>query len=283
MFLIFLAGILWGTIGIFVNTLNSFGASSALTSFLRMFFGFLIMFAFAFSKHGKKIFISDKKILFVCALLGIIANGFFNICYTASIKLNGMGVACVLMYSAPVFTAIASRIFFREKIGTLKIFALALNILGCVLTVTGGKIFQNQSLSLIGLLAGIYTGFGYGMAAIFGRMAGEKTDALIIGVYSFFFAMIFLLIFNRPEFNFDFKVLGTGFLYGLIPTALAYTVYYTGLKKIKDTSKVPVIASIEPVTAVALGLVIYNEQIGPANFIGVAIVILSIIIIMKAK
>ena len=45
MFLIFLAGVLWGAIGIFVKELNSLGASSAQTCFLRMFSGFLIMSA----------------------------------------------------------------------------------------------------------------------------------------------------------------------------------------------------------------------------------------------
>lgn len=275
MLLIFIAGLLWGTIGIFVNELNSLGADSSLTCFLRMFFAFSIMFSVAIFKHGKKFFNIDRKTLLLCAGLGLISQGFFNICYTASIKLNGMGVACVLMYSAPVFTATASAIFFHEKISCLKIFALALNILGCVLTVTGGNIFD-VSFSLIGILAGIGTGFCYGMAAIFGKAAGEKNDALVMSAYSYFFAVMFLAIFNCPELNLiNAKILGTAFLYALIPTSLAYMIYYDGLKKLKDISKVPIIASIEPVAAVLLGMIIYNEQVGPVNFLGIAVVLSS--------
>ncbi len=59
--------------------------------------------------------------------------------------------------------------------------------------------------------------------------------------------------------------------------------YYNGLRKINNTSLAPVIASIEPVTAVLVGLIIYNEEIGAANFIGFAIVLLSIIIIIRAQ
>ncbi|MBR1486023.1 MAG: EamA family transporter [Synergistaceae bacterium] len=284
MLLIFTAGLLWGIIGIFVNELNALGASSAQTCFLRMFSGFLIMSAVALVKNKKNFFAIDKRTLLLCAGLGLISHGFFNICYTASIKLNGMGIACVLMYSAPVFTAMASVLFFHEKISGFKIFALALNILGCVLTVTGdGKIFDNSSFSLIGILAGLGTGFCYGMAAIFGK-AGEKTDPSIISAYSYFFAALFLFIFNTPEFeNLNAKILGVGFLYGAIPTSLAYVLYYRGLKKIRDTSKVPVIASIEPVIAVLVGMLIYNEQIGLANFVGFAVVFLSIVIMVKAK
>ena len=281
---IFIAGLLWGVIGVFVKSMTSLGADLPLICFLRMLFAFVIMLAFSLVKHGRNIFISDRKTLFLCALLGLITQGMFNICYTTSIKLNGMGIACVLMYSAPVFTAAASKIFFREKISGLKIFALALNILGCVLTITGGgEIFKDSSFSLTGILAGIGTGFCYGMAAIFGK-AGEKIDASIISAYSYFFAALFLLFFNTPEFgNLNLKILSAGFLYGLIPTSLAYFLYYGGLKKISDTSKVPVIASIEPVAAVLIGMLIYNEQIGFANFIGFAVVFLSIVIMVKAK
>lgn len=283
MLLIFIAGVLWGTIGIFVNELNSLGASSPQICFLRMFAGFLIMSAAAFVKNKKNFFAVDKKTLLLCAGLGLISHGFFNIFYTASIKLNGMGIACVLMYSAPVFTAIASKIFFHEKISSLKIFALVLNILGCIFTVTGGKIFNNPELSLIGISAGLGTGFCYGMAAIFGK-AAEKVDASIISAYSYLFAALFLLIFNTPGLeNLNAKILGTGFLYGLIPTSLAYIVYYNGLKKIRDTSKVPVIASIEPIAAVLIGMIIYNEQVEAANFLGIAVVFLSIVIMVKAK
>ncbi|MBQ7593873.1 MAG: EamA family transporter [Synergistaceae bacterium] len=288
MLYIFTAGVLWGTIGIFVKLLASLGADGNLTSFLRMLSAFVIMSTLALIKHGRNFFIHvhDKEIIIPCALLGLVSHGLFNIFYTASIKINGMAIACVLMYTAPVFTALASKLLFHEKFTGLKISALIINILGCVLTVTGGNIFNNDNLSLIGILAGIGSGFGYGMAAIFGKSAGEKTDALIISAYSYFFAMIFLLIFRTPDINFALanpKILLMGILYGLIPTSLAYLVYYNGLQKIHDTSRVPVIASIEPVAAVLIGMLIYNEEIGFANFIGVAVVLVSIIIMVRAK
>ena len=124
------------------------------------------------------------------------------------------------------------------------------------------------------------------MAAVIGRLAGERTDSLTVSVYSYLSAVIFLAVFMRPDISFafnDVKILGLGFLYGLIPTALAYVVYYNALKVIHDTSKVPVIASVEPVTAVLIGTIIYNEGIGTANLIGVAVVMISIIIMSKAK
>lgn len=283
---IFFAGFLWGTIGIFVKELNALGADASLIGFMRMFFAFMFSLITALFIHGRKIIIRDKRTIFLCALLGIISNGLFNIFYTNSIRLNGMGVACVLMYTAPVFTAIASGLIFHEKFSRIKIFALIMNIIGCILTVTGINIFQSDNISVIGILYGLGSGFGYGMAAVIGRSAGEKTDALIISMYSFFFASLFMIIFTKPDiipaFS-DLRIIITGMLYGLIPTSLAYLVYYNGLKVIHDTSRVPVIASVEPVTAVIAGMLLYNERIDAANFTGVAIVLVSIIIMMKTE
>ena len=285
MILVFISGLLWGTIGVFVNGLLSLGADGELISFLRMFSAFAIILAVSIVKHGRKIILHDRRALFLCVLLGVLCNGVYNLFYSASIRINGMGIACVLMYTAPVFTAIASAIIFREKFSALKIFALAVNIVGSVLTVTGGN-FSGANIDMAGILAGIGTGFCYGMAAVIGRLAGERTDSLTVSMYSYFSAMMFLVIFMRPDISLavsNVKILGLGFLYGLIPTALAYLAYYNGLKVIHDTSKVPVIASVEPVTAVLIGTIIYNERIGTANLIGVAVVMISIIIMSKAK
>ena len=282
---IFIAGLLWGSIGIFVKGLASLGADGALIPFLRMFWAFVIMLAASTVRYGRKITVINKRTLFFCALLGIISNGIFNALYTASIRINGMGIACVLMYTAPVFTAIASGIIFHEKFPPLKIFALILNIIGCVLTVTGGD-FSGANVNLTGILAGLGTGFCYGMAAVIGRLAGENTDSITVSMYSFFFALISVIVIMRPDIFpalRDFRILGLGLLYGLIPTSLAYMVYYDSLKRIPDTGKVPVIASVEPVAAVLIGMLIYNEEIGAANFIGVAVVLISIIIMAKAK
>ncbi len=40
---IFIAGFLWGIIGIFVKKLNALGAEGSLIGFMRMFFAFVIM------------------------------------------------------------------------------------------------------------------------------------------------------------------------------------------------------------------------------------------------
>ncbi|MBQ7219350.1 MAG: EamA family transporter [Synergistaceae bacterium] len=285
MIYIFTAGVLWGLIGVFVNELNAAGASAPLISAMRMSFACLAVSLFALIRHGRKIILTDMKALLFCALLGIVSNGLFNIFYTSSIRINGMGTACVLMYTAPVFTALASCVIFRESFTSRKLAALVLNILGCILTVTGGS-FSLSGINITGILAGIGSGFCYGMAAVFGRLAGNRTSPVIMSVYSYIFAAAFLCIFLRPDIapamN-NMKILCWGFLYGLIPTAGAYLVYYIGLGRVRNLSSVPIFASVEPVIAVIIGTQIYGEKIGLMNYAGIAVVLISIIIMVKSE
>ena len=194
MILIFIAGPLWGTIGIFVKQLSAMGLSPLQISLLRMFFGTLLLAVPAVLKYGPHIIVLKPKGLIWCALLGVISYGIFNLCYTRSIQINGMGTASVLMYTAPVFTALASRIIFHEKLTTRKICALILNIAGCILTVTGGEL-SPAAVNMTGIIFGISSGFCYGMSAVLGRLACEYSDSIRVTLNSYAYALIFMLVF----------------------------------------------------------------------------------------
>lgn len=65
----------------------------------------------------------------------------------------------------------------------------------------------------------------------------------------------------------------TGFVYALIPTGICYIIYFNGVSKIKESSKVPVVASVENVVAVIVGVAIFHEKVGTGNLIGIALVL----------
>ena len=74
-----------------------------------------------------------------------------------------------------------------------------------------------------------------------------------------------------------------GLLFALIPTTFAYLFYFSGVSVIKETSKVPVIASIEPVVATLIGVLIYHEPIGVVNVLGILLVIGSIVLMNQKQ
>ena len=283
--LIFAAGCLWGVIGIFVNQLTACGASPAFISFLRVSLACLMLCGVTVLKCGARSLLLPWRTLLICALLGLICQGFFNLFYSLAILNAGVMVSAVLLYLAPLFTAIASRILFSEQIGARKRLALLVNILGCTLAATGGNL-SLANVSAIGLLFGAGAGFCYSMNAVIGRIAGERTNVFVINTYSYFFAALFLLLFTHPLRDapaLSPRLLTWGILYALIPTSIAYLIYFMGVQRISESSRVPVVASLETVVAAAVGVAVYGEHMGLFHFIGILLVLSSIVMISTVK
>lgn len=270
-------GALWGTIGVFVMIMARMGSSAELTGFLRMLFAFAILFVGTVWQFGWDSFRVDKRTLFACALLGLICQGIYNIFYNKAIVEIGITLSAVLLNLAPLCTMISSRILFGEVIQMRKVMAMALCMAGCALTVTGGELSM-EGISLFGLLMAVGSGVTYGMTSVFGEMAGGRANAWVISTYSYLFAAVFLGVFTSPFADGlpSLEISVVGFLYALIPTAWAYLLYYQGVQKITENSRVPVIASVETVVAALLGVLLFGETLGPVHILGIGMVMGSI-------
>ncbi|NLY81581.1 MAG: EamA family transporter [Clostridiales bacterium] len=284
---ILLAGIFWGLIGLFVTVLSDMGFDSLTIAFIRVFYGFIFLILVALYISGKKGLIPNKTELTFAFLMGIICQALFNLSYTYTINSVGVATGAILLYTSPVFVAIMSRIVFSDKITSIKILALLINIIGCSLTVTNGNIGVLE-ISKLGLLMGATSGFFYALITIFGKLAANRNCNMVtISLYSFFFATIFLTFVAKPwesiEMLTSTNVILVSSLYGIIPTALAYLLYMKGLTKPIKASKVPVIASVETIVAALVGILIFNEIFGIYKIMGMALVIISVLLISSAR
>ena len=270
-------GALWGTIGAFVLVMDRMGSTAELTGFLRMAFAFVILLIGTVWQFGWQSFRVDRRTLLACALLGLICQGIYNIFYNKAIVEIGITLSAVLLNLAPLCTMISSRILFGEVIRMRKVTAMALCMAGCALTVTGGEL-SLSGVSLFGLLMAAGSGVTYGMTSVFGEMAGGRANAWVISTYSYLFAAVFLAVFTDPFSGGlpSLSVSAVGFLYALIPTAWAYLLYYKGVQKITENSRVPVIASVETVVASLLGVFLFGEALGAVHILGIAMVMGSI-------
>lgn len=280
---IFIAGSLWGLIGIFVKEMERCGSTAEMTSFLRILFSFICMLFLCLWKCKAQDLRISARALFTCALLGIFCHGIYNICYSYAVTTIGVSLSAVLLDIAPLFTLLFSVLFFHEKLTVLKALAVVINISGCILTVTNGKI-DFGSLALFGLLMGIGAGFFYALTAIIGKLAADETHPFVMSMYSYFFAALFLGLWMRPWANpqpVNTGIILWGLGFAILPTSIAYVIYYAGLQKITESSKVPVIASIEVVVATIIGILLYSEKLGIISCIGIILVLLSIILMSR--
>lgn len=277
--MIFFAGVLWGTVGLFVTLLSNIGVSTSLASFMRLFMGSLIIMPVILKIGGFKMFKIDKESIFHCLLLGIFSQALFNYSYNMAITTVGVATSAILLYTSPIFVCILSVILFKDSIGKKEIVALFFNITGCFLMVTGGKL-SALNVSFMGVFFGVAAGFLYSLVTIIGKIASGKLHPYVVVFYSFLFGWLTLGIIARPWESIglfssaEFWIYSFGF--GLIPAVGSYLLYMGGLSKGLEVSKVAVIASVETIVATLIGVFMFNESIGIINGLGIGVLILSI-------
>lgn len=122
-------------------------------------------------------------------MLGVLTKGIFKLSLDTSMILVGVATSTILMYLAPVWTAIMAIIFFKEKLKGYQVFALALNLFGCALMVTGGN-FAELNISGLGLALGLIAGFLYGLSTILGKIGTSGDDSVTMAFYMLLFSSL---------------------------------------------------------------------------------------------
>lgn len=278
--LIFLGAALWGGIGVFFRALSAEGFTPMQVVAIRAAVAGAVMAVFLAIKKPALLRIRLRDCwMFVGT--GIISLVFFNWCYFSAIELSSMSVAAVLLYTSPIFVVLLSAPLFGERLTRRKLAALALTFAGCILVsglLSGGA----GAMSLKGLLLGVGSGFGYALYSIFGRYALRRYDTRTITLYTFLFATLAVVPFSgvigmAPALlqpSNALSALGIGVLCTMLP----YMFYTEGLSGV-ETGRAAILATVEPAVATILGICVFQEQLGPAKLLGMALIFASILLL----
>lgn len=281
--LIFMSGVFWGLGGYLVTQMSNMGVSSLMTAFTGHFLALIPLLVYLLIKKGKKGLIISKKGLLYSILLGALTKGIFKLANDTAVTLVGVASASILMYLAPVFAAIMSMMFFKEKLRAYQHFAVLLNLVGCILMVTGGN-FTDLNISGLGLTLGVISGFLYALNTIIGKIATSGDDPETMTFYMLLFSAIIMGIFAKPWQHLDLFTNSTFIFWALLNSMatglIANLLYLRGLSSKVDASKATIIASVEVVIATISGVFFLSEKI---NFIGTfgIIIMLSSIVLMN--
>ncbi|SNU08169.1 EamA domain-containing membrane protein RarD [Lachnospiraceae bacterium] len=281
---IILAGCFWGSMGIFVRRLGTYGFSSIQIVSIRVTLAAL-MFAlvlFIKDRSGFKISLRDIP-LFLGLGFGSIL--FFTVCYFKAITMMSLSTAAILLYTSPVWIMIMSVLFFHEKLSRNKLIALALAFAGCVL-VSG---ISGDGMTITGLLVGLGSGIGYGLYSILGTIALRKYSPYTVTTYTFIFAAAGSWVICRPidMFSKFSASADLGFLIlfccltALITAVIPFLAYTLGLRSV-EASKAGIIATIEPMVATVIGIIVFSEPLTVMSGLGI-LLILSAVVILNLK
>lgn len=277
------AGSLWGTMGFFSRSLAAIGIGPSGAIFVRCAVA-AVCFALTIALTDPKAFRIRPRDFWCFIGSGICSLLFFTYCYFTAISLLSLSTAAILLYTAPTFVVLLSAVLFHEKLNARKLAALALAFLGCCL-VSG---LGGGSLPLKGLLYGLGAGFGYALYSVFARLAIDRGyGSNTVNLYSCLLAAIgsgLLWGVSAPlsAMCASWANVGLCVLAGLVTCYLPYLLYTFGLTGL-EAGRASILASVEPVVATLLGVLVYRESMSVLSALGVLCVLGAVVLLNRKE
>lgn len=279
--LILLAGVFWGSMGLFVRRLSAFGFSSIQIVCIRVVLAALVFSLILLVREpsGFRIGLRDLP-LFLGLGFGSIL--FFTVCYFTAITMMSLSTAAILLYTSPIWIMLMSVLFFHEELTARKLLALLLAFGGCVL-VSG---LSGGGLSFSGLLIGLGSGIGYGLYSILGTVALRRYSPFAVTTWTFLFAALGSLLISRPaellaKLSAAPSVIGmAGFclLTALVTAVVPFMAYTMGLRRV-EASKAGILATVEPMVATLFGIFVFAEPLTFLSGLGVLLILAAVVVL----
>jgi len=191
------------------------------------------------------------------------------------VRESTVGTAAILLYSSPAFVTLLAWIFLKESLGASRILALALTFGGIFLVVVAYDLGSLEVTPFV-LATGLLSGLTYGLYSIFGKpLTGRLGPATILS-YALGFGTVLLVLAALPTLH---TLIGLSlgsyallFMLAVVHTSLAFGLYTVGLKRL-DAGQAAIVATVEPVVAGAIGVVLLGEALTAPKLLGALLVL----------
>jgi drug/metabolite transporter (DMT)-like permease len=273
------AATMWGVIGPLCTFIFREGVSPLETAFWRAAFGWVFFLAHARVNRQVRVRASDLPVL---VGFGLVCISVFYGSYQVAISEVGVGMAAVLLYTAPAWVALLSRLVLGERIDLAKAACVGMTVAGVGLISLGPQLIGGEGVRLgaLGLGTGLLSGFTYALYYIFGKKFLHRYATPTIFVYAMPAGALTILPF--VEFSHKTPLAWALLLLMAFITAYgAFSAYYAGLKRLEAT-RAAVVATLEPMVAAAFGFALFGERFGGSGWFGSALVIGAVLIVILA-
>jgi drug/metabolite transporter, DME family len=275
-----LSGLLWGTGGL-IGTLfgRAAGLSALSVAAYRLLAGGGLIVAFL-TLTGKRP-PAGRAAWTRIAVIGLL-SALFQGCYFAAIALTSVSLATlVTIGGTPVIVAVVEHARGRrplDRAGTITI-ALALAGLGLLAGRPGGGFSETAALASTGLA--LLSAGGFAAVTLLGTSPVTGLDELTLNGFAFSLGGLALLpvaaavgggLGFRPSLASAglLAALGTG------PTAVAYTLYFRGLRR-ASASTGALLSLIEPLTAAVLAALVLGNRLSAIGIAGAVMLLAAVV------
>lgn len=275
--LVLIAALFWGTIAVSTEGIYRVAQTNALSiGFWRLAFAVPALWMLLWRVVGATALNISRRDWLLMAVIGCMM-ALYQVSLFTAIPYLGVTVAVIItICTAPVLIAVLAAVFFKEAFTGRAAIALALALSGTVL-VAGltPQEFMARGQQVTGVLWALGSGVGYAIITLVSRALAGRYHPLQPVSFGFTAGALFLLPFallNGLVINYPLTGWGLLIYLGLFPTALAYWLFFRGMKHTPATTA-SILVLLEPLVAAFLAAWLYGERLEPTGWLGAALLL----------
>ncbi|TDJ55091.1 MAG: DMT family transporter [Ignavibacteria bacterium] len=233
-------------------------------------------------KKDFSINLKSHSFIFILALIAV----FHLMIQVTGLKYTTASNTGWIIGTAPIFMVILAAIFFREKIGMLKIGGIIIAMFGLLLLIGKGNITNVDLIKNKGDLLVFASAFTWGVYSMVNKKISLSYSPMMTILYLFIMMAVIIIPFNLNTASVNSVVhlslngwISILFL-GLFCSGIAYVIWAYSLRDL-ESAKVGAFLYFEPLVTVFAAWVLLNESITVLMIISGMIITLGVVLVNK--
>lgn len=194
------------------------------------------------------------------------------------------GVASTILFTYPVMTAVIMAVFFRERITWTTVCALVLSGVGVALLYWSDNA---GTLSTIGVVLVLASALSYALYIILVNRSNLQMSSFKINFYVLFYCALGMVVYSLiAGLPLKLPQTATSWFYvgwlAIVPAIFALVLMVYAAKYVGSTATA-ILGALEPLTAVLIGIFVFNEPFTLNLAIGIVLILGAVVIIAGRK
>lgn len=226
----------------------------------------------------------NRKELKVLGSLGLLFAA-SSITYYQSFRFMDAGIASTILFVYPVMVAVIMAAFFREKVTLSTVTAIMLALVGIGLLYKGDS---DVSLNTMGVILVMLSSLTYAVYIVIVNQSSIRMSSLKLTFYVLLICMLSLLAysFSSPDLHLQLPPSPRAWFFacwlGLVPTILSLVFMTIAVHEVGATPTA-IMGALEPLTAVAIGVMIFDETLTFRLAVGILLILSAVMMIVLGK
>ncbi|MGY1717221.1 DMT family transporter [Geodermatophilus sp. SYSU D01106] len=273
-----LAALCWGTSGISGRVVADRSDLSALDiAWYRLAIGALALLA-AWAATSRRRGPAVRVPRPVAVRLGLIAAGLagYQLAYFTAVERAGVSIATLVALGlAPLLVAVGGALLGHGRPQRATLVALGVALVGLTLLVGVSAGADSGTAVLLGALVATGSALGYAVVTVAGGGVPAGVPVTLVGFAGGALLLTPVVLAQGVSVPDDGTALAVLLYLGLVPSALAYGLFFTGVRTVPG-AVASIVTLLEPLTATALATAFLGERLEPAAVAGGALLLAAV-------